>query len=938
MSQPNKFPGRCATCNTSVPAGLGALVRAGGRFTTYCEAHDPEAVVEAAPLPDLTNARTVWGANPTPVVGGLPALSASMTEEQREVIEFGDSEAVVAAVAGSGKTWALTQRCLRALHGGATPERVVVLAFNRKAADEFSERLVALHGPAVGRRFVVATFHAWAFRTLRSWYPGAPWLQTDRILDAGAMRKEPVLVRALARIGVKDQSATELDGWARVASRIANDLIDPMNADAVDKTADLFKVTDEHAARFVNFAASYTRAKEECGRIDFDDMLALVVRAIQGDTAHGRALATWYDHIMQDEAQDANRARWTILDALHRNAQGKTLVSVGDVRQSINGFAGARPDLLLARIAAGAKLLTLSTNWRSASRIVALSNAIARGRDWSVGGDARPAPGAEEGAVDVIEEVRAHTDVICDDIQCGLRDDPALVLNGKARYAVLTRTRALLAGIQLLLTSRQIPTRVIGGSLGIWGSPVGRTFLAYVRLATDTVISADDLLRTANTPTRYAKRDVTLGAHAQVNGQCDKLAWALRSGGSRGNDHLADDIEVLRVLAWGEQVQQIRDWLNAAFGTPPAGTDVQAAVDAADQTKMVEILCDLALSMSPAALNDLVREQERVEKIDERTPAVLLSTIHTFKGLEADTVFAPYLVEGVLPHVNGEEEEERRLWYVLATRARRRLVVLPFVAGREPSSFLTDAGILDEHGAVPRTEPVTLAALAAEQEVLAIESALVSAEVSAEAPLDTPISESGVPYAFLIPDSVRADAERDTAAAKPASADGHGSRSVPVHRSEVQAILVDGLGYTETVSAAQYTYMSPQVNGVRVLVYSSIPAGDDVARGVGDDSIRVVALYMRHDEKVRPVLAKNAYCCRTRGWRVTLLDRIQTTYDGIEALTPCPTCSAPMAHRDGKRGPFLGCCRYPLCTQTLPVAVPMAVPVVATAPDTDLPF
>lgn len=928
----NKFAGRCARCGASVAAGAGVVGKVDGRWVTYCLADAGGGGADEAPVQSIEQARTIWGWAPSAVAPSqLPPLG-NLDEEQFAVATFGPGEAVVAAGAGAGKTATLVQRVLYGLRTGATPARMAVLAFNKRAAAEFQERLLTTVGPAA-EGVVVRTFHAWAYAVLRLWYPGAPWLASERILDVGTIPKEPVIAAALRAAGVvrTDPDAATLAGWSRLLGRVANALIDPLDhtkreQDIAAVTALLGNTGDQlDPEEVLTAAAAYQEAKRARGRIDFDDMLVMVARAIRLGTPAGRALGSWYDHIMQDEAQDGNLARWAILDGLYGGVPGKTLVSAGDVRQSINGFAGALPALFEERIARGATLLTMRTNYRSAGAVVDLGNRIAAGRSWNLGGELRPRTDAPPGVIDVWWDAPEQISAVTEDIATQVRANPALAIDGRPRFAILTRTRGALAGFELALQRAGIPARVIGSSVGVWDTPVGRRVLAYVRCHAEARLDAATVQQVANTPVRWVRRDVIERAFASCGGDVDRVLVALMAEGSEGSCTLASDLRALRRASWPAAVEMIRGWVlpPPADETSSAAPDAQAAIDLADTRELATMLLTMiAVAEGPEVVIALANAAASAaavrKKGDDHEPAVLLSTVHTYKGLEADTVYLPWLLDGTFPNSRAMRtptglEEERRLFYVAVTRARRRLVLLPD-GDNPPCRFLAEAGLVPPDDDPPRTAlpvppPTTTAPTG---------SAAPPAVTAGPPATERAWAEPAPPWA--VSGDILAAVEREEAEERKrrptGERTGEGSRFVVVTAEQFRDLL-GRLGWsTEAVEHGQLVISSPVRGGVGVRVYTTVRAGGTGA-DLGEDSIRVAAVYCDPSGTFHGMADRQSYVPRTSGWRGGVLRRIASLADAIAAAPCCPACGAPMRTRDGgARGPFWGCVRFPSCRGT----------------------
>ena len=576
---------------------------------------------------------------------------------QLAAVEHFEGPAVVAAAAGSGKTTVTVERAARLVEAGVPPDRIVSLAFNKDAAEQIGKRLRARLGR--GRVPVCSTFHAFGLAAIREAFPDDPRVVSGKIATTLAPA-----VKAAKHAGLK-RDVEHLMAAYRLARE---DLVRFEDPKAEGRIARLFpSASAEMRADILAFCLAYEEVKLEAGVIDFADMLAWAARdVLDGGRIHALLLGR-YDHVQVDECQDASKARYVLSDHIARQAHSYVLV--GDPAQSINGFAGARPDLFQTR-ARTYRLLSMPVNRRSTHQIVETGNRLVRGYSWRVGGDAQavegrvgPEPAYWRSVNDRAEASRVGA-LVAREVAAGY---PLADEQGRARYACLARTHAQLAVVELELASRGIPTRSTGD--GTWAAGDGAAFMSYLRLVHGryTRATLGGLLKAvANRPRRMLPhRDLErLDLESGVLG-------ALRRIGTPACRSLAGDLSrIAEEATWEDRVHAVRDVLDRGAG------GLADAVEAdADGHALVDGLASAALQAgSIEALERLARPAGKAGE-----PAVVLSTIHAAKGLEWETVFVLGVSAGVLPHKRaaGAEglEEERRLLYVGVTRACERLVV-----------------------------------------------------------------------------------------------------------------------------------------------------------------------------------------------------------------------------------------------------------------------
>jgi hypothetical protein len=380
-------------------------------------------------------------------------------------------------------------------------------------------------------------------------------------------------------------------------------------------------------------------------------------------------------------------------------------------------------------------------------------------------------------------------------------------------------------------------------------------------------------------------------------------------------------VKATRTLPWKAGCVAVAERLAAAASKGNADDDAGASFDAAagiaGRFEGVAAVRDFAARCEGAVVvvgNDAAAPADRV----------CISTIHKAKGREWGLVYCS-ATSGVFPHVRSETddrrmEEEARLFYVAVTRAARDLR-LSYCATYSrtqggPSTFLDFVpghdGTDPEGGKAP-TAPETApaasnAAPAVSEGVAAPASAPAAVSVAVAAPADAPEvfeRDAADLRAALAGDVARAEALAD-AGAQPAP----GARFVPVSMRDFEALL-GRHGFERDAAAstrARQEALSVALTGeTKLVVYTTVPVGAAEVRDVGEDSIKVALI----GPKGRPLMKRQPYACRTRGWRSTLLDRLDVALATLGA--PCARCGGPTVAREGSSGTFHGCVSYPEC-------------------------
>ena len=596
----------------------------------------------------------------------------SLNDEQHAVVAFDGGPLRVIAGAGTGKTTALTARVAGLVERGTRPDRVLLLTFTRRAARQMMSRArarVDARGPV---RLVGGTFHSFAHQTLRRYATQLALPEGFSVIDAADAADVFDLVReeqgwAERRDRRFPRKATLLNLYSRAVN--AQERLSVVVADAAPWAVDL---TDEIAG----VCRGYVERKRALGLLDFDDLL-LWHRAALLDDALGPRLARAFDHVLVDEYQDVNDLQVDVLRALRRD-DGRVTV-VGDDAQAIYGFRSASARHLLDFDAAftDAHTIVLHRNYRSSQAICDAANAVAE--DAPVGFRARLV--ADRPAGPRPELVQCHdedgqVEAVCDRI-LEAREEGTLL----REQAVLIRANHHSALLELALAERGIPFVKYGGLRFVEAAHV-KDLICGFRLADNP---ADELAwfrllqmldGVGPATARRVIDTLALWAPDVLARWSEARALLPRSAGA-----LADAfVEALRPItdeAIPAHAERLRRALvpmvecrydDAATRLADLETLVAAAADA---PRLSEVAADLTLE-PPFSTSDLAGPPV----IDEDW--LVISTIHSAKGLEWDVVHLLNATDGSIPSdmalsTADELEEERRLFYVAATRPRRQL-------------------------------------------------------------------------------------------------------------------------------------------------------------------------------------------------------------------------------------------------------------------------
>ncbi len=608
---------------------------------------------------------------------GRSAFLNDLNDEQRRVVEAGGGPLLVIAGAGTGKTRALTYRTAWLMEQGTAPDRVLLLTFTNKAAREMIDRVSRL-APDAATKIWAGTFHSIANRILRQHADRLGYGTNYGILDP--QEAQDLMDLTLARC--VDDIGKRRVPKARVLLR--------MLSTAVNTDRPLDKVVAADYPQFVadlplidTLLTAYLGHKVEMNVMDYDDLLVNWQLLLTDHPDLRDAWSSRFEHILVDEFQDTNLMQARIVDLMAGPAGN--LMVVGDDAQSIYAFRGARVRNILdfPDRHPGTRIVRLERNYRSTPQIVAVANQSIRhnryqfektlraeGPDGDLpahivlgDGDVQAAFVAQrvlelrDEGIDLGQQAvlyRAHYQALELQLELQKRGIPFVIRSGQ-RFFEQAHIRDLLAHLRILFNplDRLAWTRVLKLQEGIGTGLATRIFDALAASgdpwgALQQDVPAKDLPKRAFVGYRRARETLlSLGQPGMLGSPSAMFDYLLGDGGY--GEHLART--QTNADARQEDIRQLAHY-------------------ASKFDSYQQFLEELALVENIAA--------EDIQSGEAKDERLLLSTVHQAKGLEWDAVFILSLADGQFPlrvalGSEAEEEEERRLFYVALTRARRHL-------------------------------------------------------------------------------------------------------------------------------------------------------------------------------------------------------------------------------------------------------------------------
>lgn len=611
-------------------------------------------------------------------MNGQDKILEGLNAEQYQAVTHVDGPLLVLAGAGSGKTRVLTSRVAYLVaQGHAAPEQILAVTFTNKAAGEMKARIEKL--TAIDqRRMQVSTFHSFSSLLLRFYG------------DRFGVPKNFTIYDEDDAMSLIKTSITELGlDIKTTAPPMVRGKISDAKSQLVDSGKYLTMAGNFITERVARVYELYQKKLFAARAVDFDDLLFFAVKILREDEETRIRLQNKYHYVMIDEYQDTNHAQYMLAKLL--TASHKNLFAVGDEDQSIYGWRGATIDNILnfEKDYPGCRLIRLEQNYRStqtilkaASEVVA-NNQMRKGKTlYSVGDKGDPV------SLLIVETDRDEAEKICENIE-------TLIASGTVRreIAILYRTNAQSRAIEESLKRRFIPYRIVGG-LRFYQRKEIKDMMAYLRLIENP---KDDVSfrRIINYPKRGIG-DTTVAAMAELARTKSLSLYELAADKGANQDlgrtvvaKLARFVEMITYFKEMSRTLPLEPLLTLVAERSGINKDLKDNDPSGNEGRLDNVAelassaGDFGLDRTEATLADFLQEislYTDLDNWDRDSDSVTLMTIHAAKGLEFESVFVAGLEEGLFPLGRSLEnpadlEEERRLFYVGMTRAKKRLFI-----------------------------------------------------------------------------------------------------------------------------------------------------------------------------------------------------------------------------------------------------------------------
>jgi len=619
-----------------------------------------------------------------------------LNKEQFEVVENGDGAVLVLAGAGSGKTRTITYRVAWLLDHGVQPNSILLLTFTNKAARQMVERIENLFGE-FPKGLWSGTFHSIANRLLRTYAPYLGYESNFSILDQEDSRDLISICIKELKIDTKNKrfpNARVLQSLISFQRNKAAELDDAISM----KHPKFEMIADEIEA----VAEMYKKLKKEQNAMDFDDLLLKFLELLRENADVAERLSQQFQYILVDEFQDTNVIQAEIVRRLSKSH--KNVLVVGDDAQSIYSFRAADIKNILGFPDRydDAKTFKLVTNYRSTPQILAVANAVISKNTEQFSKELTAvAESGERPYVVPANSTSQEAQYVAEQI-LELRENGSPL----REIAVLFRAAFHSQSLEFELMRHDIPYDYRGGMKFFERSHV-KDIVAHIRLMHNV---KDGMAWVRALRIHPGIGIMTANKIAQKMGTLESLSVAglvKPTGGKRAE------------AGWAGMIRIVTEMLDAKpmpshlIRAIAASRDYQAYLEAeflnfAERLEDLEQFAifaeqyqDTGSFLEAVSLTDEFAVK-REDQQDRNQDKLILSTIHQAKGLEWGTVFVLNLADGSFPHKRSmneesELEEERRLFYVAVTRARKKLFLsygmttgYEHVEIREPSMFLEE--------------------------------------------------------------------------------------------------------------------------------------------------------------------------------------------------------------------------------------------------------
>jgi DNA helicase-2/ATP-dependent DNA helicase PcrA len=584
-----------------------------------------------------------------------------LNEQQRRAASFTNGVASVLAIPGSGKTLTMTHRIGNLIRNhGVAPENILGLTFTRNAATAMKERLKPVLNEMTSR-VQLQTIHAFCYSLLKN--EGKTFeiiTEKDQLTLIKKLAKKEHIGKIPSGMIVREigLAKNNLITWQEFKEMYQGDL-------AMMKVGHVFM--------------AYEESKRKNLQLDLNDLLTETYRLLKENNEVRKKYQEQFSHILVDEFQDTNPAQMGILRLLVSGRNGDTSFWVcGDDWQSIYAFTGASVGNILNfnQMFGNAKQFILDMNYRSTPEILDVCQKLIAHNTRKIEKTLRTENQKGEG-VSVLAGVNEEDEAL--QIVNEIRDLLEMKGHCYKDIAVLYRANCQSRIVEEVFSKHKIPYHVENG-MSFYNRHEVRTLLDYLRFIDDPDSDAgDDALRKIiNVPNRYIGKTFMMDLEEKAGRKDCHLYQALKT----------NRIEIPYLRKYVKQFVEMLDPLIRDKGQMEPAEMIGILREALEYDRFItdddipspddEKIANInQLQLSATRYSDIKSLLNYTDSFRDETSndknGVSLMTIHKAKGLEFPVVFVTGFVDGLLPHKNGDMEEERRIAFVGISRAMKQL-------------------------------------------------------------------------------------------------------------------------------------------------------------------------------------------------------------------------------------------------------------------------
>lgn len=608
-----------------------------------------------------------------------------LNKEQLEAVSHGAGPCMVLAGPGTGKTTVITSRIVNLIKKQTvSPDNILVATFSRAAANEMKERYSRLFTAQSTGGVSFGTFHSIFYRLLRQYMD----YKLEDLIDEN--QKFHVVRNIAKRLGVD---------FAEDEEQIKGIISDMEYVISTMTNISDYKPSSCDIRQLKRIMVEYDEIKQQSGKYDYDDILFDCLHMLKNKPKILKEVREKFKYILVDEFQDINTLQFETIKLMSEPLNN--IFIVGDDDQSIYGFRGAAPDILLnfEKLYPGCRKVYLRNNYRTTENILSSALAVINTNKNRYTKELEAVNRQGNLAITI------ETEDFEEEARNIAKRIGQFTRNGReySDYAVIYRTNLQSRAIIDAFMDAGIPFVTLDGIASIYNHWIFKDIMSYLKLGTGLGDSRD-IMRVINRPKRYISKDTM--ARAEKTGGDFLQGIMNQSNLNRmqvnGLLEFKSDLKRVGTMEPHNAVRYIRNVI---------GYDEYLKEYAASKGISTKGLLETIeeIESSASAFNSILLYMQHVDEVAEKLGEkdyvsfgrnnVKLLTMHKAKGLEFDTVFICGSVEGLTPYSKEDTkeedfEEERRLFYVAMTRAKRELyITIPkrrYGKAVKPSRFIEE--------------------------------------------------------------------------------------------------------------------------------------------------------------------------------------------------------------------------------------------------------